>query len=89
MPVFFSSETRNRKAAVFVVKDFRTGCCGEERVGFSSQPVLGKQLSMRYLPEQSNRNEGRRERGSGRGKLGTLVPCPQECGINPPQPSPI
>lgn len=57
---------------------FGTGCCGEVRVGFSSQPVLGKRLCLRHFPEQSNRKEGRRERGLGRGKLGTLVPSPQE-----------
>jgi hypothetical protein len=47
--------------------------------GFSSQPVLWKQLFLPDFPEQSNRIEGRRERGLGRGNLGTLVPSPQEC----------
>jgi hypothetical protein len=46
-------------------------------VGFFSQPVLGKPLFLLNFPEQSNRKEGRRERGLGRRKLGTLVPSPQ------------
>jgi hypothetical protein len=52
--------TEKREAAVFPVKDFRTGCCGEVRVGFSSQPVLGKRLSVRHFPEQSNKNVERK-----------------------------
>ena len=37
--------------------------------------------SLRCFPEQSHRKEGRRERGLGRGKLGTLVPSPQDSAL--------
>ena len=60
------------------VKHLSPGCCGEVRVGFSSQPVLGKQLSLRDFPEQSNRNEGRRERVWGEGNWGRWFPLPND-----------
>jgi hypothetical protein len=52
------------------------GCCGEVTWGLLLAACALLPAVLAVFSWNSNRREGRRERGLGRGKLGPLVPTP-------------
>jgi len=73
----YVSGTEQQRSGCVRSQAFCTVCCGEVHGASPRSLCSAKSSFLLDFPEQSNRNEGKRERGLGRGKLGTLVPSPQ------------